>query len=86
MEWARKMQLLGAGEILLTSMDGDGTKAGSVFVLGQEPQPASVRTTNGAAVMVVQTILQRVDLRDGEVVLGLYAYVPRCHRPCLPAR
>jgi cyclase len=27
-EWARKMQLLGAGEILLTSMDRDGTKSG----------------------------------------------------------
>ena len=27
-EWARKAEELGAGEILLTSMDGDGTKAG----------------------------------------------------------
>lgn len=27
-EWARKVESLGAGEILLTSMDGDGTKAG----------------------------------------------------------
>lgn len=27
-EWARKAEALGAGEILLTSMDGDGTKAG----------------------------------------------------------
>ena len=27
-EWARKVDKLGAGEILLTSMDGDGTKAG----------------------------------------------------------
>lgn len=27
-EWAKKAQRLGAGEILLTSMDGDGTKAG----------------------------------------------------------
>lgn len=27
-EWAAKMQALGAGEILLTSMDGDGTKNG----------------------------------------------------------
>lgn len=27
-EWARKAERLGAGEILLTSMDGDGTKAG----------------------------------------------------------
>jgi len=27
-EWARQAERLGAGEILLTSMDGDGTKAG----------------------------------------------------------
>jgi imidazole glycerol-phosphate synthase subunit HisF len=27
-EWAKKVQSLGAGEILLTSMDADGTKAG----------------------------------------------------------
>ena len=27
-EWARRMVELGAGEILLTSMDRDGTKAG----------------------------------------------------------
>ena len=28
MEWARQGQALGAGEILLTSMDADGTKSG----------------------------------------------------------
>ena len=28
MEWAEKVSELGAGEILLTSMDGDGTQAG----------------------------------------------------------
>ena len=28
MEWASKVEKLGAGEILLTSMDCDGTKAG----------------------------------------------------------
>ncbi len=27
-EWARRMEALGAGEILLTSMDRDGTKEG----------------------------------------------------------
>ena len=27
-QWAQKMQALGAGEILLTSMDRDGTKSG----------------------------------------------------------
>ena len=28
LEWAKKVEQLGAGEILLTSMDADGTKAG----------------------------------------------------------
>ncbi|ASK29121.1 imidazole glycerol phosphate synthase subunit HisF [Chryseobacterium sp. T16E-39] len=28
LEWAKRAELLGAGEILLTSMDGDGTKKG----------------------------------------------------------
>ena len=32
-EWARKMQRLGAGEILLTSMDRDGTREGFDLVL-----------------------------------------------------
>jgi cyclase len=34
-EWARRMQQLGAGEILLTSMDRDGTKAGFDLALTQ---------------------------------------------------
>ena len=28
LEWAKKLEKLGAGEILLTSMDRDGTKSG----------------------------------------------------------
>jgi cyclase len=33
LEWAAKMEDMGAGEILLTSMDGDGTQAGYDVVL-----------------------------------------------------
>jgi cyclase len=33
LEWAEKMEEFGAGEILLTSMDGDGTQAGYDVVL-----------------------------------------------------
>lgn len=33
LDWARRMQELGAGEILLTSMDRDGTRAGFDLVL-----------------------------------------------------
>ena len=36
MEWAKRAYHLGAGEILLTSMDCDGTKAGYDLVLTQE--------------------------------------------------
>jgi len=32
-EWARQVQMLGAGEILLTSMDADGTKNGFDLIL-----------------------------------------------------
>ena len=34
-EWAKKVETLGAGEILLTSMDCDGTKAGYDLELTQ---------------------------------------------------
>lgn len=33
LEWAAKVEAMGAGEILLTSMDGDGTQAGYDIVL-----------------------------------------------------
>ena len=33
LEWARRAEALGAGEILLTSMDCDGTKAGYDILL-----------------------------------------------------
>jgi len=35
-EWAKKMQLMGAGEILLTSMDKDGQKSGFDLALTHE--------------------------------------------------
>ncbi len=35
-EWAMKAEELGAGEILLTSMDGDGTKAGYDLALTRQ--------------------------------------------------
>lgn len=35
-EWARRVEDLGAGEILLTSMDGDGTKQGYDLALTRE--------------------------------------------------
>ncbi len=37
-EWAKKVEKLGAGEILLTSMDCDGTKAGYDWNLHEQSQ------------------------------------------------
>ena len=39
-EWIREAARLGAGEILLTSMDGDGTKAGYDFALDRAASQA----------------------------------------------
>ena len=40
-EWAKKAEKLGAGEILLTSMDCDGTKAGYDIELTQSDRGCS---------------------------------------------
>ena len=49
-EWARKMAELGAGEILLTSMDRDGTKSGFDLALTRavsDAVPVSVIASGG---------------------------------------
>ena len=43
-EWAKKVEKLGAGEILLTSMDCDGTKAGYDIELTRAIADACVRS------------------------------------------
>lgn len=53
-EWAKKVESLGAGEILLTSMDGDGTKAGYDLELTREISEAvsiPVIASGGAGTM-----------------------------------
>ena len=50
-EWARKVELFGAGEILLTSMDSDGTKTGYDLELTRtvsEAIPIPVIASGGA--------------------------------------
>ena len=50
MEWAIKMVANGAGEVLLTSMDGDGTKAGYDLALTRaisEAVPVPVIASGG---------------------------------------
>ena len=50
-EWARQVADLGAGEILLTSMDGDGTRAGYDLTLTRavsQAVPVPVIASGGA--------------------------------------
>jgi len=58
--WARKMEALGAGEILLTSMDRDGTKAG--FDLGLT---SAVSNAIGIPVIASGGVGGLQDLADG---------------------
>ena len=53
-EWAKKVESLGAGEILLTSMDCDGTKAGYDLELTRavaESVPIPVNASGGAGTL-----------------------------------
>lgn len=53
-EWAKQAVALGAGEILLTSMDGDGTKAGYDLALTRaiaDAVPVPVIASGGAGTM-----------------------------------
>jgi len=63
-EWAKKMQALGAGEILLTSMDRDGTKVG--FDL---PLTRAVSDAVSIPVIASGGVGNLQDLADG-IVLG----------------
>jgi len=59
-EWARKMESLGAGELLLTSMDRDGTKSG--FDLGLT---RAVSDAVGISVIASGGVGGLKDLADG---------------------
>ena len=58
--WAQKMQALGAGEILLTSMDRDGTRSGFDLAL-----TAAVSDAVGIAVIASGGVGGLQDLADG---------------------
>ena len=71
-EWAKKMEALGAGEILLTSMDRDGTKSG--FDLGLT---RAVSDAVGIPVIASGGVGGLQDLAD-----GVWRAMPtRCWRP-----
>ncbi len=59
-EWARHMEQLGAGEILLTSMDRDGTKSGFELLLTR-----SVSEAVGIPVIASGGVGSLQDLADG---------------------
>ncbi|GAC1409519.1 MAG: imidazole glycerol phosphate synthase subunit HisF [Burkholderiaceae bacterium] len=59
-EWAKKMELCGAGEILLTSMDRDGTRAGFDLAL-----TAAVSDAVGISVIASGGVGGLQDLADG---------------------
>ena len=73
-DWARRMAAAGAGEILLTSMDRDGTKAG--FDLGLTRAVADAVTVPVIASGGVGTLDHLVDgIRDGHATAVLAASI-----------
>ncbi|MDK3156794.1 imidazole glycerol phosphate synthase subunit HisF [Kamptonema cortianum] len=70
-EWARKVVSLGAGEILLTSMDSDGTKQGYDLALNcavSEAVPVPVIASGGAGNL--QHLLDVLTLGKADAVLA----------------
>jgi cyclase len=69
-EWARRAAELGAGEILLTSMDGDGTRAGYDLELTRaisRAVPIPVIASGGAG--VPQHLVDAVNVGEADAVL-----------------
>ncbi|MAK44389.1 MULTISPECIES: imidazole glycerol phosphate synthase subunit HisF [Spongiibacter] len=70
-EWAAKMVELGAGEILLTSMDGDGTKAGYDLALTSAVADAvSVPVIASGGVGTLDHLVEGVTAGKADAVLA----------------
>lgn len=70
-EWARKMAAFGAGEILLTSMDRDGTKSGFDLALTRQVSDAvSVPVIASGGVGELQHLVDGVTLGGASAVLA----------------
>lgn len=70
-EWARKMNQLGAGEILLTSMDRDGTKSGFDLALTRAVSDAvNVPVIASGGVGGLQDLADGVKLGHADAVLA----------------
>ena len=70
-EWAKKMQNLGAGEILLTSMDRDGTKAGFDLALTRAVSDAvSVPVIASGGVGTLDHLVDGIQIGGADAVLA----------------
>jgi len=70
-EWARKMVSYGAGEILLTSMDRDGTKSGFDLALTRAvSQAVNVPVIASGGVGKLQDLTDGVKLGEADAVLA----------------
>lgn len=70
-EWARKMESLGVGEILLTSMDRDGTKSGFDLALTQAVSNAvSVPVIASGGVGGLQDLADGIKVGKADAVLA----------------
>ena len=70
-EWAQKMQLLGAGEILLTSMDRDGTRSGFDLDLTRAVSDAvSIPVIASGGVGGLQDLADGIKLGHADAVLA----------------
>ncbi|HJV01350.1 imidazole glycerol phosphate synthase subunit HisF [Duganella sp. FT3S] len=70
-EWARKMEQLGAGEILLTSMDRDGTKSGFDLALTRGVSDAiSIPVIASGGVGGLQDLADGIKLGRADAVLA----------------
>jgi len=70
-EWAKKMQTFGAGEILLTSMDGDGTKKGYDLALTRAVSDAvSIPVIASGGVGNLQDLADGITQGGAEAVLA----------------
>ena len=75
-EWAKKVEQLGAGEILLTSMDCDGTKAGYDLELTRiiaEEVSIPVIASGGAGTLehFEEVLTDGKQMRTGSVIVPL---------------
>lgn len=70
-QWAQKMAALGAGEILLTSMDGDGTKAGYDLALTRAVSDAiPIPVIASGGVGTLQHLVEGITVGHADAVLA----------------